>query len=86
MSVCRCCWSSPGGSVGGTTSSLGGASATGGSHTGGGGGGTTIHVHVAGLMSSDTLPQIMAQMSNLAKGGQAYLTASNALTNAEKLT
>ena len=48
--------------------------------------GTTIHMHIQGIISPDNLGQVMAQMSSLAKGGQAYLTASNSLTNAEKLT
>ena len=65
-----------------------GGSGSGAAVPGGGGGGTTIHMYFPGgtLISPDTLPQVMAQMSQLAKGGQATLTASNALTNAEKLT
>jgi hypothetical protein len=70
-----------GGSGGGSGSGSGGSGAA----TPGGGGGTTIHMHIEGLISPDNLGQVMAQMSSLAKGGQAYLTASNALYNGEKL-
>ncbi len=84
-----------GGGGGGTQSSYGrGGGGRGGSGSGsssgggaaGAGGGTTIHMHIQGIISPDNLGQVMAQMSSLAKGGQAYLTASNSLTNAEKLT
>ena len=80
-----------GGASGGAASSYGkgGVGGSGGKSGGGGsatpGGGTTIHVRVAGMVSPDNLVQVMAQMSNLAKDGRGYLTASNALTNGEKL-
>jgi hypothetical protein len=83
---------SGGGGGGGTQSSYGrGGSASrvgsgAGAATPGGGAGVTIHNHIAGVISSDNLAQVMAQMSQLAKGGQATLTSTNALTDAEKLT
>jgi uncharacterized phage infection (PIP) family protein YhgE len=65
----------------------GGGDGGGGSTPGpGGGGGITVHYHIQGIISNDTLPQLMYQMSQLAKGGQGYLTANNALTNGPKLT
>jgi len=83
-----------GGGGGGSQSNYGrsGGSGRGGSDGSGGGasmpgaagGGTTFHVNIQGLMSSDTLPQIMAQMTQLAKGGQAYLVSSDTFGSGPK--
>ena len=82
-----------GGGGGGTQSSYGRGGGGGGASTpsGGAGGaatpgsGTTIHMHIAGVISSDNLTQVMAQMSSLTRSGQATLDASNALYNGQKL-
>jgi hypothetical protein len=86
-----------GGASGGTSSSYGrgggrGASGSGNGNSGGGGGGgaagpgTTIHLNFPGgtLISPDTLPQVMAQMTQLAKGGQAYLVSSDTFQSGPK--
>ena len=49
------------------------------------GSGTTIHMHIAGVISSDNLGQVMAQMSALTRSGQATLDSTNALYNGPKL-
>jgi len=87
--------SSNSGGGGGSQSSYGrsGSGGSGGSGSGSGGGAepggasTTIHLNFPGgtLISPDTLPQIMTQMSSLARNGTATLDATNALYNGNKL-
>lgn len=83
-----------GGGGGGTQSSYGrGGGGSGGSGGGGaalpgggGGNGITVHNHIEGVISADNLAQVMAQMSSLAKGGQATLVATSAYTTQGRLT
>jgi hypothetical protein len=86
---------SRGGGAGGSQSTYGrsgggGRGGSGGSGgegvPGGGGAGTTFHMHIEGLISPDNLAQVMTQMTQLAKGGQATLGASYAMTNQGRLT
>ena len=84
-----------GGGGGGSQSSYGRGGGGSGSGSGDGGSvtpgsGTTVHMHLVfphgTLISTDTLPQLMRQMTDLAKGGQATLGASYAMTNQGRLT
>jgi hypothetical protein len=47
-------------------------------------GGTNNHFYIQGVISSDTLQQVCAQINSGVKGGQMTLTASNSLYNGEK--
>jgi hypothetical protein len=87
---------SRGGAAGGSQSSYGrggGGGGKGSSGSSGGGGGavtpgsgTTVHMHIQGLISPDNLAQVMTQMTQLAKGGQATLIATGAMTNQGRMT
>lgn len=69
----------------------GGSGSRAGSDSGSGGGagmpgsGTTIHMHIQGMVSADTMQQFFAQANSMVKGGQLVLTASNALYNGPKM-
>jgi hypothetical protein len=81
--------SSPGSSAGGGSGSGSRSGSGSGSHSGSGSGsgggasmpgaGTTIHMHIQGMVSADTMQQFFAQANDLVKGGQLVVNSTTAL-------